>query len=112
MRVGFSPASAFGFWPFFISLRKSGLASRPLIRGWIQRVERGLRTPTDLPDSTVAGTQALEEHVVHVDALEPFAGAARLALGLLDRLEHIADWQAYPDNFDEYSRLWTAFTAG
>jgi hypothetical protein len=27
------------------------------------------------------------------------------------RLEHIADWQAYPDNFDEYSRLWTAFTA-
>ena len=27
------------------------------------------------------------------------------------RLEHIADWQAYPDNFEEYSRLWTAFTA-
>jgi len=30
---------------------------------------------------------------------------------LSDRLEHIADWQAYPDEFEEYSRLWTAFTS-
>jgi putative spermidine/putrescine transport system substrate-binding protein len=30
---------------------------------------------------------------------------------LADRLEHIADWQAYPDEFEEYSRLWTAFTS-
>lgn len=30
---------------------------------------------------------------------------------LEDRLTKIADWQAYPDQFPEYSRLWTAFTA-
>ncbi|MCC6313276.1 MAG: hypothetical protein IT337_04630 [Thermomicrobiales bacterium] len=30
---------------------------------------------------------------------------------LEDRLNHIADWQAYPDEYEEYSRLWTAFTA-
>jgi putative spermidine/putrescine transport system substrate-binding protein len=28
-----------------------------------------------------------------------------------ERLKHIADWQAYPDEFEEYSRLWTAFTS-
>lgn len=27
------------------------------------------------------------------------------------RLENVADWQAYPDEFQEYSRLWTEFTA-
>ena len=30
---------------------------------------------------------------------------------LSERLNHIADWQAYPDEFEEYSRLWTAFTS-
>jgi spermidine/putrescine-binding protein len=30
---------------------------------------------------------------------------------LEDRLKHVADWQAYPDEFQEYSRLWTEFTA-
>ena len=30
---------------------------------------------------------------------------------LTERLNHIADWQAYPDEFEEYSRLWTAFTS-
>jgi len=30
---------------------------------------------------------------------------------LNERLNHIADWQAYPDEFEEYSRLWTAFTS-
>jgi spermidine/putrescine-binding protein len=30
---------------------------------------------------------------------------------LEDRLKHIADWQSYPDEFQEYSRLWTDFTA-
>jgi len=30
---------------------------------------------------------------------------------LTDRLPHVADWQAYPDEYEEYSRLWTAFTA-
>ncbi len=28
-----------------------------------------------------------------------------------ERIENIADWQAYPDEFQEYSRLWTEFTA-
>jgi len=28
-----------------------------------------------------------------------------------ERLRHVADWQAYPDEFQEYSRLWTEFTA-
>jgi putative spermidine/putrescine transport system substrate-binding protein len=28
-----------------------------------------------------------------------------------ERLKHVADWQAYPDEFQEYSRLWTEFTA-
>lgn len=27
------------------------------------------------------------------------------------RLRHVADWQAYPDEFQEYSRRWTEFTA-
>lgn len=27
------------------------------------------------------------------------------------RLRNVADWQAYPDEFQEYSRLWTEFTA-
>ncbi|MBA3414214.1 MAG: hypothetical protein H0U10_03195, partial [Chloroflexia bacterium] len=30
---------------------------------------------------------------------------------LADRLTAVADWQAYPDEYEEYSRLWTAFTA-
>lgn len=30
---------------------------------------------------------------------------------LVDRLTAVADWQAYPDEYEEYSRLWTAFTA-
>jgi spermidine/putrescine-binding protein len=30
---------------------------------------------------------------------------------LEERLKHVADWQAYPDEFQEYSRLWTEFTA-
>jgi putative spermidine/putrescine transport system substrate-binding protein len=30
---------------------------------------------------------------------------------LSERLNHVADWQAYPDEYEEYSRLWTAFTA-
>lgn len=30
---------------------------------------------------------------------------------LADRLPNVADWQAYPDEYEEYSRLWTAFTA-
>jgi len=30
---------------------------------------------------------------------------------LESRLENVADWQAYPDEFQEYSRLWTEFTA-
>lgn len=30
---------------------------------------------------------------------------------LSTRLEHVADWQAYPDEYEEYSKLWTAFTS-
>lgn len=30
---------------------------------------------------------------------------------LSTRLQHVADWQAYPDEYPEYSRLWTKFTA-
>lgn len=30
---------------------------------------------------------------------------------LTERLNHVADWQAYPDEFEEYSKQWTAFTA-
>jgi putative spermidine/putrescine transport system substrate-binding protein len=28
-----------------------------------------------------------------------------------ERLKHVADWQAYPDEFPEYARRWTEFTA-
>lgn len=30
---------------------------------------------------------------------------------LSDRLENVADWQQFPDNFSEYSRRWTQFVA-
>lgn len=30
---------------------------------------------------------------------------------LTERLNHVADWQAYPDEFEEYAKQWTTFTA-
>lgn len=40
-----------------------------------------------------------------------YAGATDKRPSLESRIENTAEWQQYPDEFAEYSRLWTEFTA-
>lgn len=40
-----------------------------------------------------------------------YAGATDNRPSLASRIENTAEWQQYPDEFAEYSRLWTKFTA-
>lgn len=41
-----------------------------------------------------------------------YGGATDARPSLESRIENIAEWQQYPDEFAEYSRLWTEFTTG
>src|SRR5687768_5353710 len=56
-----------------------------------RRGQRCLRTPRDRPGAVLFPMDAFEVDVVDVDALEPLALPARLALGLFDRLHQISD---------------------